>query len=158
MANPCRQLYIKKFTCYAPVHPSGFYDKIQDMRIYQKDINSEQDFYREITRQIQESKGIVQRLSRANKSLLRLLNRLRECENNILDACLRYLNSKKCFGEKKKRVLEAFHIYLSFLWEIEDFFTYLDWRSFLRDRIEKLFIILSATKRTLEIQFVENKI
>ena len=108
--------------------------------------------------QIQESKGIVQRLSRANKSLLRLLNRLRECENNILDACLRYLNSKKCFGEKKKRVLEAFHIYLSFLWEIEDFFTYLDWRSFLRDRIEKLFIILSATKRTLEIQFVENKI
>ena len=128
------------------------------MRIYQKDINSEKDFYREISRQIQESKGIIQKLNRSDKSLLRLLNRLRECENKILDACIRYLNSKKCFGEKKKRVLEAFHIYLSFLWEIEDFFTYLDWRSFLRDKIEKLFIILSTTKRTLKIQFVENTI
>lgn len=127
-----------------------------NMRIYQKDIKNEQDFYREVTRQIQEIKGLIihhHEINQISKNckcrLFRLLRKIRNYENSILETCLHFLRSRRCFGEKKKQLLEAFKIYLIFLWEFESYFNFLDRKNFILEKIEILFLELYIKKRNI---------
>ena len=149
MANQCRRVILYHESSKLLLVVFNFilsrfsFQNYGDMKIYQKEILNEKDFYREITRQIQESRGITMwQLTHHKSKLLRLLSKLRNYENAILDACLQYLESRKCFGEKKKRLLEAFKVYLVFLWRIEHYFDYLDWKSQLAEKIERLLLDL----------------
>lgn len=135
------------FTCYAPVHPSGFYNKIQEMRIYQKDINSEKDFYREITRQIQESKAefmyypnledVLKDDVGCMSRLFKLLEQNRNYEEVILSACLNYISSENCPKDEVAPLREALKKYMYFLLRIEKFFEYIDWKSYFYERLEE---------------------
>ena len=117
------------------------------MKLYQKDIKSEKDFYREITRQIKESKSIVlckHEIFDAvpqKGTLFRVIKMIRYAENMILDTCVHYLSSRKCFGEKKKELLHVLKIYLVYLFRIEQIFnSLLDWRSPLITKVENILL------------------
>ena len=100
MANQCRRVILYHESSKLLLVVFNFilsrfsFQNYGDMKIYQKEILNEKDFYREITRQIQESRGITMwQLTHHKSKLLRLLFKLRYYENAILDACLQYLES-----------------------------------------------------------------
>ena len=92
------------------------------MRIYQKDINSEKDFYREITRQIQESKtefmhypnleDVLKDDVGCMSRLFKLLEQNRNYEEVILSACLNYISSENCPKDEVAPLREALKKYM----------------------------------------------